>query len=104
MWEGIIRSFTEFPRDVQSRPLTKRPGLWFYVYVADGTLYVDCAKEHQPSSNLSQRRRLAKSIETCDIMYDIYCRRKRGEPISAEATSKTVNQVYWYGIFADMGY
>ena len=35
-------------------------------------------------------------------MYELYCRRKRGERISQEAIATTVNQVYWYGIFRDI--
>lgn len=104
MWDEIIRSFTENPRDVQTQPLTKRTSLWFYVYVENGTLYVDCAKEHSPSSNLSNRRKISNNAKKCDIMFDIYRRRKCGEPVSKEASHATVDKVYWYGVFADMGY
>ena len=104
MWENIIASYTTSPRDVHSVPLLRKDTLWFYVYVENGKLYVDCAKERTPSSNLSKRRMLSSSMEKCSIMYDIYLRRKTGEPISGEATKITVNSIYWYGIFADMGY
>ena len=104
MWEEMLRSFGENPRDVQSRPIIKRTAKWFYVYAENGKIYVDCAREKTPSSSLSQRRMLSSNSEKCDMMYDIYLRRKRGEPVSAEATAATVNQIYWYGIFADMGY
>ena len=104
MWEEIIRSYTENPRDVKSRPLTKQIPLWFHVYVEDGKLYVDRAKENQPSSNLSPRRKRSSNARKCDIMFDIYRRRKCGEPVSAEATATSVNQIYWYGVFADTGY
>ena len=103
MWKEIVESFTSNPRDVKSIPITKRTPVWFYVYMENGRLYVDRAKEHIPSSNLSKRRMLSSGAEKCSIMYDIYRRRKCGEPVSAEATATTVNQVYWYGIFADLG-
>ena len=103
-WEEILKSFTTNPRDVHTQPLTKRAVLQFYVYVEDKKLYVDRAKNNEPSSNLSKRRLLASEFEKCAIMYDIYQRRKRGEEVSHEATAITVNQVYWYGIFADMGF
>ena len=103
MWQEIIKSFAANPRDVKTNPLRNRAALWFYVYVEDGRLYVDCAKEHTPSSKLSTRRMLSSGAEKCNIMYDIYRRRKSGEPVAAEATATTVNQVYWYGIFADLG-
>ena len=104
MWEEIIRSYSERPRDVQSRPLVKKAPVWFYVYVENDRLYVDCAKAQTPSSNLKTRRLLSADGKVCDLMYDIYRRRKSGEPVSQEATDKTVNQIYWYGVFADMGY
>ena len=104
MWEESIKSFKENPRDVHSKPLSKRPVLWFNVYVENGKLYVDRAKTETPSSNLTKRRLLSSGPEKCAIMYDIYRRRKCGEPVSAEATETTVNQIYWYGIFSDMGY
>ena len=104
MWEEIVRSYSENPRDVQSQPLNNRPGLWFYVYVEKGTLYVEQAKAHKPSSKLSMRRKLSRASQKCEMMFEFYRRRKNGETVSAEAGHKTVNQVYWYGVFADMGY
>ena len=103
-WEEILKSYTTNPRDVHTQPLAKRTALWFYVYVEEGKLYVDRAKNNEPSSSLSKRRMLSSSSEKCDIMYDIYKRRKAGEAVSKEATGITVNSIYWYGIFADMGY
>ena len=38
-----------------------------------------------------------------DMMLSIYNRRKSGEQVSQDAGAITHNQVYWYGIFADMG-
>ena len=104
IWEEIVRSFSDNPREVQSQPITKRDAVWFSVYVEDKKLFVDRAKVHKPSSNLSQRRSLSAEADKCNIMYDLYCRRKNGASVSAEATATTVNQIYWYGIFAAMGY
>ena len=102
MWKRIIQSFTENPRDIKTNPLTRKTPLWFYAYVENGKLFVDRAKTNTPSSNLSKRRLVAVDEKTCNAMYDIYLRRKRGESVSAEAGATTVNQVYWYGIFADL--
>ena len=82
MWQKIINSFASNPRDVKSVPITNKKALWFHVYVENGKLYVDCAKENQPSSNLTKRRMLSSSSEKCDIMYDIYMRRKSGMAVS----------------------
>ena len=43
---------------------------------------------------------LEKEIE--DI-YELYIRRKQGHAVSKQAADVTRNQVYWYGIFSDMG-
>lgn len=102
MWNEIIRSFSEKPRDIQTNPLKEKNKLWFYVYVDNDDLFVDCAKKHQPSSKISVPRNLSSS--KCNKMYSIYLRRKSGESVSQEATSTTLNQVYWYGVFAEMGY
>ena len=104
MWESIIASYTANPRDVKSVPKVKKKALWFHVYVENGKLYIDSAKEKQPGSKLSQRRMLSAESIKCDIMYDIYKRRKAGQAVSKEATKITVNAIYWYGIFADMNF
>lgn len=104
MWEEIIKSFSDNPRDVKSVPVTKRTPVWFYVYVENGKLYVESAKEHILGSKISKRRMLSPENKMCETMFNIYQRRKRGEPVSGEATATTLNQIYWYGIFADMGY
>ena len=104
MWKEIIESFTSNPRDVKSIPITKRTPVWFYVYVEDGKLYVEGAKDHIPSSNISFKRILTDDNDMCETMFNIYQRRKNGEAVSKEATATTVNQIYWYGIFADMGF
>ncbi len=104
MWKEIVESFTSNPRDVKSIPITKRTPVWFYVYMENGRLYVEGAKDHIPSSNISTRRLLSPKNNMVETMFDIYQRRKSGEPVSAEATAATVNQIYWYGIFADMGF
>ena len=102
MWETILNSFSSNPRDVKTIPLTNKSPLWFYVYVENGKLCVDCAKNHKPSSNLTQRRIISSTSEICNIMHDIYKRRKAGHAVSKEATQITLNSIYWYGIFADI--
>ena len=104
MWEEIIHSFAETPRDIQTRPLTRKIPLWFYVYVENDSLFVDCARKHEPSSKISIPRKLASDADKCAVMYNLYLRRKAGEQVSEEATSITANQVYWYGVFAEMEY
>ena len=73
MWEEIIKSFKENPRDVHTKPLSRRPVLWFNVYVENGKLYVDRAKTETPSSSLTKRRCCPldqKSVRLCMTFID----------------------------------
>lgn len=103
MYDQVVQRFQVNPHDVHTVPLNihKAP-LWFHVFVKDGTLYVTSAKNHLPSSSISGHRSLPR--EQFKKMLDIYHRRKKGERVSQEATEATRNQVYWYGVFADMGF
>ena len=98
-WEDMISSYINNPRDVKTIPL-QGTGIWFYVYVEDNDIYIEGAKNHSNSSIIRGSRKLES--EKIDVMLSLYYRRKKGEPVSQEATSTTQNQVYWYGIFADM--
>lgn len=102
IWEQIVDSYMKNPRDVKTNPLTSRPPVWFFVYVENETVYIDRAKWHNPSSEITVPRKLAMRENECDIMFDLYQRRKHGDPVSKEAQKASVNQVYWYGIFADL--
>ena len=42
------------------------------------------------------------NIEIEEI-YELYIQRKQGHSVSNQAANVTMNQVYWYGIFSDMG-
>ena len=100
IWEEMILSYKNNPRDVKTVPL-KKEGIWFYVYVENDNIYVESARNHLTnSSNIKNRRKMEK--EKVNTMLSIYHRRKKGESVAYEATKSTQNQVYWYGIFADM--
>lgn len=97
----LVNSFINNPRDICTKPITNRKGKWFFVYVENGKIIVDVAREHEPKCSISKPRVLfEKEIE--DI-YDLYIQRKQGISISEKAVSVTMNQVYWYGIFSEMG-
>ena len=98
-WNEMISSYITHPRDVKTVPLNGT-GRWFYVYVEDGNIYVENAQYHSFSSRINGRRALEK--DKMEDILSLYFRRKKGESISQEATDATKNQVYWYGIFADM--
>ena len=99
-WEDIVASYANNPRDVKTVPFRKN-GIWFYVYVENGSVYIENAKKHADSSKLKYRRKLEEN--KLDAILSIYHRRNNGESVTQEAVDITYNQVYWYGIFADMG-
>lgn len=96
----LVNRYRANPTDIHTVP-KNREKKWFYIYVKNDKLYVCSAKNHAPKCNISQYRMLNES--EFDKMLNLYLRRKRGEAVSYEATQATRNQVYWYGIFADMG-
>ena len=100
-WEKIVAEYANNPRDVITVPITNKKGIWFYVHTKNGTVYISGAKCHSNSSKISWPIRLQS--DKFEDMLQIYLRRKNGVPVSQEATATTRQQVYWYGIFADMG-
>ena len=99
-WEKIVMEYTKNPRDVITIPKNQK-GIWFYVHTENGEVYITDAEYHVDSSRLHNPVKLNK--DEFEAMLKIYHRRKNGEKISQEAKKITFHQVYWYGIFADMG-
>lgn len=100
-YSDIINSFISNPRDICTKPMNRRKGKWFYVYVEDGRVFADVARTNIPKCSISKPRVLSER-ELADI-YTLYLQRKKGCAVSKEAAGITMNQVYWYGIFSDMG-
>ena len=97
----LVNSFINNPRDICTKPIVNRAGKWFYVYVNNGKIVVDVAKEHEPKCKITTPRvLLEKEIEE---IYELYIKRKQGHSVYEKAINLTRNQVYWYGIFSDMG-
>ena len=82
---------------IGSSPETSK---WFYVYVENGKIVIDVAREHEPKSTISKPRILFEN--EIEEIYELYIQRKQGHSVSGQAKSATRNQVYWYGIFSDM--
>ncbi len=99
-WDNIILSYIDNPRDVKTNPI-KKEGIWFYVYVENEDIYLENAKKHLCSSKIKGRRKLDK--KKLDLMLMLNHERKNGAKVSQLAEKITRNQVYWYGIFADIG-
>ena len=100
-YDDLVNSLSSNPRDIVTVPMNNRKGKWFYAFSENGTVFVTVSKEHEPKCSIKMPRPLKK--EECGELYELYLRRKKGEHISGEATAVTRNQVYWYGIFSDMG-
>ena len=101
-WTKIVEEYTLNPRDVITIPTMKnKDGIWFYVHVEEGNVYITDAEFHSESSRVNKPIKLQE--KQFEDMLSLYLRRKNGESVSQEATDKSFQHVYWYGIFADMG-
>jgi len=100
-YNQLLEDFSENPRDICTVPLTNKEPVWFYVFTKNGALFVDKAKFHNNSSSIVKSRELKET--ECSAMLDIYHRRQKGEAVSRVAAEITRNQVYWYGVFSELG-
>ena len=100
-YNDLLNEFRHSPRDVITVPMNGSAGIWFYVFEDNGFIYVDCAKSKKPSSSIGTPRKLNEN-EFDDIL-SLYQLRKKGAAVAAEAKQITNNQVYWYGIFSELG-
>ena len=89
------------PRDVHTVLKDGSIGHWFYVHTENGVIYVTPAESHTPSSRITYPIRLNET--EYDTIYAIYQKRKQGKPVSSEATKATRAQVYWFGVFSEIG-
>jgi len=96
LWLRIIKDLSYNPRDLHTVPKTNKKPLWFNAYSDGKFIYIDNAKDHVPSSNISATRKL--NLSEFERIYPIHIRREQGEIVSKEAQKATVNQVYWYSI------
>ncbi len=99
-YDMLVGEFTRAPRDVRTVPTTKREGVTFYVSAKGGKLLVEAGRSGEHRSRVA-RRTLQEN--ECEEMLALWQRRKKGEPVYREAQERTVSQVYWYGIFAELG-
>jgi hypothetical protein len=99
-YQDIVLNFSKKPRHVHTVPLTRRESKWFWVYSERNTVYVESGKTTESNSQIKGKRALNSS--EFDKMLNLYHQRKQGRAVSKEAMEMTRNQVYWYGIFADL--
>lgn len=102
IWEKIIQNVKEFPREIQTIPITKNKiGVWFYVESINDEIFISKAKDNTPASNINSRTHISKY--DFKRMYPVYLRRCKGEKVSKEAQAITRFQIYIYAIFKNCG-
>lgn len=99
-YDDLVDSFRGNPRNVCTTPKNGQPPRWFWVSVTGSQIYVESGKTKEMNSRIQGRRALNRG--KFDDMLELYHRRERGESVSSEATAKTHNQVYWFGILKEM--
>lgn len=98
MWKEILEYFFEKEIELHTRPKTKRQYKWFSLYSDSDYIYIQSAKENEPSCKISKFRKLTYK-EFVRIL-SIYYARERGEAVSKRAAKVTHNQVYWYSLLS----
>ena len=98
-YHDLVNSYTADPREIPTSPVTRVAPKWFYAYGKNGRVYVSSGREHVNASRICHDRRLRE--DEFSKMLDLYRRRERGAPVSAEAQA-SINSSYWFGIFKDL--
>ena len=100
IWNLIINSYLQKPRDAITTPGGNRKGKWFHVSVEDNNVYISEAKAHHDSSTLKNRLRLNQNeLET---VYDLYLKYNEKIISRKEVRNSTWHSSYWFGIFSDL--
>lgn len=100
IWNLIVSSYSQNPRDVITTPVGNRHGKWFHVRVEAKRVFISEAKEHSYSSKFTTRRELNPS--EAEKVYELYLKRQKGVSNNQEVQETTMNSSYWFGIFSDL--
>jgi hypothetical protein len=96
-WNKIVSSLYDNEQEFPTTPKTNREPVWFSA-VSDGRdVYICSANNHRPSSKITMPRKLSFEHNFIKV-YPLFLKREEGFAVSAEATSVTVNQVYYYSL------
>ena len=101
LYSDIVSHYQRVPKNVHTVPIDGREPKWFRVSVHHGGVYISAGTTPHLNSNIRGERLLI--ADELDTMISLYQRRKKGDFVSREASCVTQNQVYWYGIFNDLG-
>jgi hypothetical protein len=95
-WNAIISRLTGNKMELPTVPKNKKVPVWFSASTDGNTIFIDRATDHISSSKISSQRKL--TYRTFQKVYPLYLRREKGEAVSKEVTSITVNQVYYFSL------
>src|SRR5665647_476808 len=99
IWSKINSALKESLMEVATVPSTNRDPKWFVAYIDKDVLYVDNAKDHKPSTNMSQPRKISKKDFL--TVYNYYYRWAQGERnLRQEVRLLSPNVAYIFGLIA----
>ena len=100
-YKDAALNYLNNPRDVHTILKDGSIGHWFYAHTENGIIYATPAEKHSPSCSMSHPVKIKE--DQFNNMLVLYHRRLAGDKVSKEATDQTRAQVYWYGLFNDLG-
>jgi hypothetical protein len=95
-WNIIINKLSGNRLEFPTVPKVRRDPVWFSATTDRDFIYINRAIDNVPSSELTHQRKLKYS--TFLKVYPLFLRREKGESVSKEVTSVTVNQVYYFSL------
>lgn len=96
VWNNVIEKLSEGKLELPTTPKNKRTPVWFTARTDGDLIYISEAIHNRPSSKLSMDRKLTYS--KFEEVYPLFLRREKGESVSSEVTTITVNQVYFFSL------
>ena len=96
LWQQLLLNLEKSPRDIPTRPITRKKPIWFYAESDGRSIFVSPSKTQQPSTGIQPHSKL--DLTGFTKIYPIHVRRENGESVSQEAKAVTHYQVYWYGL------
>ena len=101
-WSIIINKLMDNSVELCTVPKIKKQPVWFSVSTDGDHIFINNANNHKPSSNLSKERIL--TYQNFEQVYPFYLKREKGEPVSKEVSSITLNQVYYFSLIKHLAH
>ena len=102
-WSNIITQLKENDEEIRTVPSNNREPLWFNAYVENENLYVQNSIRNNPSTKMSQRRKISK--KDFDTVYPYYHRWANGERhLRQKVRTLSRNTAYIFALIAHFEY